>query len=355
MRSFITFALAMGLGLAFIAPARPQDNKEDVSFKTIDGVLIKGVFYTGSKGANSPTVIMLHKWGGNSSQNGWTELAKRLQEKGYSVLTFDFRGHGQSTTVDPEKFWKYQPNVNHYAKSWKKDQTSIKYSDFKPNYLPYLLNDIMAAREDLDNRNDSAGCNVSNILVIGAEEGASLGLAWMTTEFFRESINKKNDNAQAPPLLWWTNPNTKFSLDRPASEDLAGAIFLSAPRNPLKLNYPYSHFESLTKEKLRTIPMWFTYGEDDKLGKSDAGYFADVFKLNKGDLKIKNLTLPIPKTTLRGAQLLAQPALQTATEDLIEKFLENMVKIRPNEAKKIRNANEYQKVAAPIIGLGFSP
>jgi len=348
MRCAISAALAVGLGFVLIAPVRSQD-KEDVSFKTYDGVLIKGTFYTGSKGANSPTVIMLHKWGGNSSENGWTELAKRLQEKGYSVLTFDFRGHGQSTTVDPEKFWKFTPNVSHYKKSAKKDQSTIKYSDFKDSYLPFLLNDIMAAREDLDNRNDSGGCNVSNILVIGAEEGAGLGLAWMTSEFFRESINKKNDNTGLYGV--W---NPKLTLDRPASEDLAGAIFLSAPKSPLRLSFPYQHFETVTKDKLRTIPMWFTYGEEDKQGKADAAYFAEVFKLNKGDLKIKNLTLPIPKTTLRGSKLLAQPALQTPTEDLIEKFLENMVKLRPNEAKKIRNANEYKPYPAPVGGLGFA-
>jgi hypothetical protein len=349
MRCFISLTLALGLGVTLIVPARAaDDNKEDVSFRTYDGVLIKGVFYTGSKGANSPTVIMLHKWGGNCSQTGAIDFAKRLQEKGYSVLAFDFRGHGQSTTVDPEKFWKFQPNISHYTKSAKKDQSTIKYSDFRPSYLPYLLNDIMAAREDLDNRNDSGGCNVSNILVVGAEEGASLGLAWMTSEFFRESINKRND--AIGPTVW----NTKLSLDRPASEDIAGAIFLSMPRNPQKLAWPYAHFESLTKDKLRTIPMWFTYGEDDKLGKADAAYFADVFKLNKGDLKIKNPTLPIPKTTLRGGQLLGQPALPTPTEDLIEKFLENMVKLRPNEAIKKRNANEYKQFPAPLAGLGFA-
>jgi pimeloyl-ACP methyl ester carboxylesterase len=347
MRHIVFIALSASFSLILAGAARSQDNKEDVSFKTIDGVLIKGVFYSGSKGANSPTVIMLHKWGGNSTQSGWTELAKRLQDKGYSVLTFDFRGHGQSTTVDPEKFWKYQPNINH-IKTYKKDQTTIKYSDFRPGYLPYLLNDIMAARLDLDNRNDSGGCNVSNILVIGAEDGANLGLAWMTSEFFRESINKKNDT-----MPWFWNP--KVTLDRPASEDLAGAIFLSAPRAPQKLGFPYSRFMSLTKEKMRTIPMWFTYGADDKVGKDDANYFTEIFKLNKGDLKIKNLTLPIPQTKLRGAQLLNQATLPTPTEDLIEKFLENMVKLRPNEAKKIRNANEFKPYYAPVSELGFSP
>jgi len=347
MRFFTLLAVIAGPVLFWVSPVRAQDNKEDVSFKTIDGVLIKGVFYTGSKGPNSPTVMLLHSWGGNCSQAGAQEFAKRLQEKGYSVLTFDFRGHGLSTTVEPEKFWKYQPNVNHVK--GKKDQTTIKYTDFKPTYLPYLLNDIMAAREDLDNRNDSGGCNVSNILVIGAEEGASLGLAWIASEFYRESINKKNN--AGVPWLW----NPKLTLDRPASEDIAGAIFLTMPRFPQKINFPYSHFMSLTKEKIRNIPMWFTYGEEDKVGKADAAWFSDTFKLNRGDLKIKNLTLPIPKTTLKGGKLLGQPTLPTPTEDLIEKFLENMVKLRPNEAKKIRNANEYQPYPAPIQGLGFSP
>jgi len=44
-------------------PALAQDekkpstiNKEDVSFKSIDGVLLKGTFYPSAKGGNSPVV-----------------------------------------------------------------------------------------------------------------------------------------------------------------------------------------------------------------------------------------------------------------------------------------------------------
>jgi hypothetical protein len=291
---------------------------------------------------------MLHKWLGNSNAAGWVALAKRLQEKGYSVLTFDFRGHGQSTSVDPDKFWKYQPNVNNYTKTAKKDQNTIKIGDFRPAYFPYLLSDVMAAREDLDNRNDNGGCNVSNILVIGAEEGATLGLSWMTFEFFRESINKKQD-ANINPWAW--KPN--LPPDRPGSEDIAGAIFLSATRSPAKISAPYSHFMTLTKDKLHNIPMWFTYCEGDKTGKEDATHIADMLKLNKADIKIKNPTLPIKgDVNLRGAAMLGVAKLDT--EDLIEKFLEQMVKLRPNEAKKNRNANEFKPYPAPLGGLGFT-
>jgi len=348
--------LALNASLALVLAAGPgysqnkDDNKEDISFRTFDGVLIKGTFYPGAKGDKSPTVMMLHKYGGNSNATGWVALAKRLQEKGYSVLAFDFRGHGLSTTIiDPEKFWKYQPNVTYYAKTPKKGQDTIKIGDFKSSYFPFLLNDIIAARQDLDNRNDNGGCNVSNILVIGAEEGAALGLTWMTYEFFRESINVKAPGVVVP---WVWQPN-KLVLDRPASEDLAGGVWLSATHFPQKINAPYSHCMNLTKDKLRTIPMWFTYGEADKVGKEDAHYIADILKLNKGDLKIKNPTLPIKgETTLRGAGLLGVAKLDT--EDLIEKFMDQMVKLRPNEAKKNRNANEFKFNSAPLSGLGFS-
>jgi hypothetical protein len=347
---YVVTALAASLGLVLAAgPAfcQKDENKEDISFKTYDGALIKGSFYPGSKGEKSPTVMMLHPWGSNSSKAGWVALAKRLQEKGYSVMTFDFRGHGLSTTVDPDKFWIYGPNRSEYKGPYKKDLSTIKYTDFKPSYLPYLVNDIMAARQDLDNRNDGNGCNVSNLLVIGAEEGASLGLAWMTEEFFRESINKKKDATVSP--FQWKRDTTP---ERPASEDLAGGIWLSATRYPNKAPGPYAHYMQITRDKLRNVPMWFTYGETDKIGKDDAHNIASALKLDRGELKIKNNTLPIKGTQLRGQGLLGVPNLET--EDLIEKFIDQMVKLRPNEARKMRNANEYQPFYAPLGGLGFS-
>src|SRR5262252_1808860 len=108
-------SLSLLLGLALIAllqtgPARAADKFSKVTFDTVDGVTLQGTFYPSPKGKDEPTVLLLHKIGSDSHKDGWDGLAKALNDKGYSVLSFDFRGHGKSTSVEPEKFWKYAWN-----------------------------------------------------------------------------------------------------------------------------------------------------------------------------------------------------------------------------------------------------
>ena len=98
-RSLCAAAVLLAVGL--IVPLQAQNepvDKEDVSFKTFDGVLLKGSYYKSAKGGNSPVVMLLHKFGGSRAQGDWEKLAVRLQKKGYAVMAFDFRGHGTSTT-----------------------------------------------------------------------------------------------------------------------------------------------------------------------------------------------------------------------------------------------------------------
>src|SRR5258708_38977568 len=107
-------------------------------------------------------------------------------------------------------------NTGNYLSNLNTKKKVLKYSDFKAGYLPCLVNDIVAARYDLDNRNDNGQCNMSNIIVIGAEDGAALGLFWMATEFARPAVYQKKNFFRIDP------GNTT-----PAADDLAGAIWLS--------------------------------------------------------------------------------------------------------------------------------
>src|SRR4029079_13677022 len=110
---------------------------------------------------------------------------------------------------------------------------TINLTDIKSNYyIPYMMNDIAAARHDLDNRNDNGSVNASNIFIIGAEEGASLGMMWICTEFYRTAVYQ---NGLA--LTGVVNNN-------PAGEDLGGAILRSLRRNPgmtpaSSITFPY--------------------------------------------------------------------------------------------------------------------
>ena len=155
-----------------------------VNIVTIDGVKIKGYFYAGK--ATAPTVIMLHPVGEGKSikSQEWKALAKSLQEGGYAVMMFDFRGHGDSTTIDPEVFWTVPMNKG-TIKTKVKDEIDVKDYIKSNAYLPVLVNDIAAVKSYLDRLHDKGGCNTSNTIVIGADSGATLGAIWINSEWNR--------------------------------------------------------------------------------------------------------------------------------------------------------------------------
>lgn len=356
MKRISLAAAASFLALTMVAPGQAQQpskaNKEDISFRTVDGVLLKGAFYPSSKGANSPVVMFLHKLGSNSSTGDWNGLAARLQAKGFAVLSFDFRGHGKSTTIiEPKTFWSYPPNqvyVKGYAAGSTNPKKVINFTDIRSNgYIPYLLNDIAAARHDLDNRNDNGQCNTSNIILIGAEEGASLGMMWICTEFYRPAVYQ---NGLAGFGGGPVNNN-------PAGEDIAGAVWLSLRRNPgltasSSITFPYFQAVSNTPA-VRDIQMWFAAGDKDARGKEDALYMYD--KILNAEKKKDQLPLTSHKTidgtSLRGVNLIGKKELPT--DELVEKFLDGAIKIRPNQSQKKRNASEFKPLYIDPTHFGF--
>ena len=65
-------------------------NAEPISFMTADGVTLSGhIFGSGDGG-----VILSHMWRDDESR--WFDFASDLSDKGYSVLTYNFRGYGDS-------------------------------------------------------------------------------------------------------------------------------------------------------------------------------------------------------------------------------------------------------------------
>jgi pimeloyl-ACP methyl ester carboxylesterase len=329
-------------------------NKEGVSFKTCDGVLLKGTFYPSDKGGSSPAILMLPNLGSKRTDGDWEGLALRLQKKGYACLIFDWRGHGDSTQiVEPKVFWNYPYNQT-YLKTYDPNKKNLSIKDFKVGYIPYLLNDIAAARYDLDNRNDNGQCNTSNIILIGAESGASLGFAWIMAEFYRPQIYKQGNLFQFG--------GAPVNQD-PAGDDIAGAIWLSYRRHPgftaassTSIDVPYGFWLSwpgLTAVR-DNVQMWFAQGsKDDKKGPADAQYMYKTIlnaEKKKDKLPLTSM-LPIEGTALRGVALLGKKELPT--EDRIEQFIDKAVKMRPNQAQKKRNASEYKPIFIDPSGLGY--
>ncbi|MDX1385455.1 MAG: hypothetical protein R3190_17520, partial [Thermoanaerobaculia bacterium] len=87
--------------LAASLPAAAQDLSEDVAARAVDiwseGTRMAGYVYTPKSvaaGERLPTVVMAHGWGG--TQRGLRRNAIGLAQHGYLVLTFDYRGWGES-------------------------------------------------------------------------------------------------------------------------------------------------------------------------------------------------------------------------------------------------------------------
>ncbi len=61
-----------------------------VTFTTQDGITLSGHLY----GSGNWGVVLSHMY--PADQTSWTAIAKKLAQEGYLVLTYDFRGYGES-------------------------------------------------------------------------------------------------------------------------------------------------------------------------------------------------------------------------------------------------------------------
>jgi predicted alpha/beta hydrolase len=296
------------MGIVALATIPTVVRADEVQFDTADKVELKGTFYPGSK--KSACVILLHKLGGNRQQKGWDDLAQALNKADYAVLSFDFRGHGDSTTVGAG-FWR---GHNQTLKGASRMATKISYKDFPSSYLPYLANDVAAAKRYLDQQNDAGACNSSNVIVIGAEEGAAIGTLWMATEYYRHKMTK--------------NPFGVLVADRTKleSEDLAAAVWLSIPHK--LAGYDVAYWLRGPGNKMRDkIPMVFFFGTKDSKASAAANALFAALKNTPSREKLSEFTrLRGKDTTLAGAELLGKKGLKT--EEDITGYLENVMQKR---------------------------
>lgn len=305
-------------GLPTAGRAEPPKPSKIV-FETFDKAELQGTWYPSSvEGTKSPCVILLHKIGGNRLQEGWETLAQALQERGFAVMSFDFRGHGDSTTVRPE-FWAVRPNTANIKGAGPKKE-SINFKDFSPAYYPMLVNDIAAAKFAVEQKNNARECNSADVMIVGAEEGAALGLLWMASEHRRF---KMNFNPMGMKVL---NPDAE-------AKDLAGLVCLSL-RPTLGGGTAGVRLPTTTifnNAKMRELPMCFFFGGEDAAGKQFAlNIYEKVLAADKNKLKL-TFKVEMEKTKLSGHELLGKKAL--GTEELVAKYLAD--KVREARAAKV--------------------
>jgi pimeloyl-ACP methyl ester carboxylesterase len=335
-----------------------DDHSKPVQFDTIDGVQLEGRFYAaapiGKAKAKEATVLLLHninsKTGGSSNQPGWDELARMLQDDGYSVLKFDFRGFGNSTNVSPQ-FWKELYNSNNVRGGTKaKPPSTISHKDFDnkaAEYYPYLVNDIAAAKAYLDRRNDAGQANTSSLIVIGAGEGATLGAMWMASEWHRHKVNGGGG-------IGVVGIPVKISLEEPEGRDEAAAVWLNLSPKLGNREIPSAVHNWLAEMSgSNKVAMGFVYGSQDEAAaasaKRDLGAIAGQIRRDNPNLSDEALqklmkkkgigSYPLKDTKVTGSELLTAND-SAAQKWIVNNFLKSVMEERGAKESRTRAAKE---------------
>jgi hypothetical protein len=296
-------------------------------------------------------VLVLHdfdKSGGSSRTDEWDSLATRLQKEGYAVLSFDFRGFGQSTGVSPI-FWKAQQNQLFRGAKMPKPPATISHKEFAPVYYRQLVNDVAAAKAWLDNENDAGSLNSRNVIVIGAGQGATVGLMWMASEY------KRHRGIQVQELLVGQPIPVRLD-DEPAGSDLIAGIWLSLSPSLAGYQMPVSNW---IKEigKTNKLPMAFIHGEEksDPANLQAVNYLKTIYPDFKRGTAIKDKDLKYTGEKSIAAKLTGSKLLQAnlGTDTfIVEQYLTPLTTDRsPAQWKKRDNKTSYffWRVAPPPI------
>ncbi|MBM3994276.1 MAG: hypothetical protein FJ303_09020 [Planctomycetes bacterium] len=330
---YVSWAVLVGATLLGSTSARAQDAAvaEPVNITTVDGVKLKGLFYP-SAGRDAPTVIILHPINDKNGMKSpeWKNLAEALQKAKYSVMMFDFRGHGDSTSIDEANLFWSKPQNQISVKTKNKQVIEVKdYIKQGNAYLPVLVNDIAAVRAYLERRNDtSKDCNTSNLIVIGAESGATLGALWINSEWYRY---KFTPHPMFPQVL-----NRGTMAAKSEGVDIIAAVFLSVSPTLEKRSVKV---EGLLKTACKDNGMAATFfcGSGDK---SSANFAKNL----ESKLKVKNsnkhefIGAVELNTDLTGMKLL-QKGLKT--EESIVKYLDAVVADRKVQREDREFANTF--------------
>jgi pimeloyl-ACP methyl ester carboxylesterase len=92
------------------APPVP-DGAEAIRLVSSDGVAVPALYFAPPQPA-APAVLLFHMRDGR--KENWNSLAQLLQQNGYAVFAFDFRGHGQSRAV-VNWYWTDQDVIAAYS------------------------------------------------------------------------------------------------------------------------------------------------------------------------------------------------------------------------------------------------
>jgi hypothetical protein len=188
------------------AAKKEEPPDRSVGIATSDGLSLNGYFFQGTGVEKQrPDAVLMFPAPGGKVTDAWITLAQELSKKNFSVLLFDWRGHGRNLEAgtrvfeSPDLFWREPYNLK-LLKSMKAtiDDKGLEWTriggkgEGTVQYKDMLLNDLIAARFFLDRKSDEGRCNANRVWIVSEKDGAHLGLAFIAAEFYRNSIHNPN-------------------------------------------------------------------------------------------------------------------------------------------------------------------
>jgi pimeloyl-ACP methyl ester carboxylesterase len=329
------------------------------SFNTADGVRLKGLFHKSPNGSKQgdAVVVLLYPPGPEKSmlKGDWDGLIGKLNEAGFHVFRFDWRGHGDSTDITDTLgdginaytgFWVNRitgPFNQKYVKGFKankspKNDIRVKTDITNPAYFPFYVNDLAAVRVHLDMKNDQSELNTSSIYLVGAGDTATLGILWLAAEWVRPAVAPMFNAG----IQYKAVPESNVvAPDPPAGGDIAGAVWLSGSRHAAIPDLAFKDWVANAPKFRDNNKMLFLYGGDDAKAKTEADFFFHKVLVADGDKKHgvaaidQTFTFPVTKTKLNGINLLGQK-LDPQPEAKVLEYLTSRQKDRVSMVRKER-------------------
>jgi pimeloyl-ACP methyl ester carboxylesterase len=357
------------------ARAQPAAGQGFETFKTADGVELQGLFHPANttKPSEAPVVVFLYQPGPDRdmTKGDWAGLAKALTKEGYHVFQFDWRGHGKSTSIkDKQTFWG-NPFLNNLqggvgfnslikgGPPAKPLKSTLSVKDLGNNaatrdkYLPAYLIDLAAVRYHLDEKNDNKDLNSSSIYLVGANEAATLGMAWLAAEWKRPATGPNVAQLGGNPNYLFV-PQPVGGKWGEAGNDYGGAVWLTATYPPTIPSQTIQQWVSRLSPKIReNNPMLFLHGEKDVKGMKESKFFysevlvADPPKGTALEKLDQTRILPVKDSqALTGVKLLSND-----TNSTIVQYFAFIQKTRKNITSKAREFKDPYFVDLNAFGL----
>lgn len=366
-------AAACSLALAPLAPAQ-EVKSEDIQFRSADGVELMGKWYKSviptkkedkivstSTDVDAPVVILLQPYLATPGAKEWDGLAVLLASRGFHVLTFDFRGHNKSTVISPKRFWDSAISPEN-AKAFptlarakpvteKLENAQVKA---KPGYWPVMVNDIIAARVDLDIKNDDRKLNTSSVYLIAVGDAAPLALMYTAAEWTRpQTLTETQAKVlEIAPLLPILDANTRETT---AAHDIAATILI-APTYPASGSITERNVTSWSKtftEMRKANAVLCIHGDGDEKGKKfSKSLVEDVLIANpRPGATVTKLPFTavreLKKSKLTGVDMINA----TKSPDTEKQILDYLTAVEKDRGSKQRVTRNYK--IAPYISPAY--